>query len=77
MAAASPEDAGRIPLMEYLLGKGCDINADDEARGFHAVGPSLFYAIRQGQVENVRWLLEPGADVRVEGSGGGGGLRRR
>ncbi|KAF6225512.1 hypothetical protein HO133_009512 [Letharia lupina] len=75
MAAASQEDAGRIPMMEYLLRKGCDINAGDEARGFQAVGPPLFYAIRQGQVQKVRWLLAHGADARVEGRGGATALR--
>lgn len=76
MAAASPEDAGRIPMMEYLLSKGCDVNAsDEEARGFHAVGPPLLYAIRQGQAEKVRWLLGHGADARVEGRGGATALR--
>ena len=70
MAAASQEDSGRIPMMEYLVGKGVDVNGNDEARGFQAVGPPLLYAIRQGQVEKVRWLLGHGADPRVEGRGG-------
>ena len=70
MAAASQEDSERIPMMEYLVGKGVDVNGSDEARGFRAVGPPLFYAVRQGQVEKVRWLLGHGADPRVEGRGG-------
>lgn len=75
MAAAGQEDAGRIPMMEYLVGKGVDVNGSDEARGFRAVGPPLFYAIRQGQVEKVRWLLGHGADPRVEAKGGATALR--
>ena len=75
MAAASQEDSERIPLMEYLIGKDVNVNGSDEARGFHAVGPPLFYAIRQGQVEKVRWLLGHGADPRVEGRGGATALR--
>ncbi len=70
MAAASEEDAGRIPMMEYLVGKGVDVNGSDGARGVRAVGPPLLYAVRQGQVEKVRWLLGHGADARVEGRGG-------
>ena len=42
----------------------------EKARGFQAVGPPLFYAIRQAQVEKVWWLLRHGADPRVEGRGG-------
>ena len=75
MAAASQEDAERIPMMEYLVGKGVDVNASDEARGFQAVGPPLLYAVRQGQLEKVRWLLGHGADPRVEGSGGATALQ--
>lgn len=70
MAAASQEDSERIPMMEYLVGKGVDVNGSDEARGFQAVGSPMFYAIRQGQVEKVRWLLGHGADPRLEGKGG-------
>lgn len=70
MAAASQEDSGRIPMMEYLIGKGVDVNGSDEARGLQAVGPPLFYAISQGQVEKARWLLRHGADPRVDGRGG-------
>ena len=65
MAAASQEESGSIPMMEYLIGKGVDVNASDEARAFQAVGPPLFYAVRQGQVEKVRWLFGLGADPRV------------
>ena len=54
MAAASQEDSGRIPMMKYLVGKGVDVNGSDEARGFQAVGPPLFYAIRQKQKEKVK-----------------------
>lgn len=79
MAAASPEDdVGRFPMLEYLLRKGCDVNAgddDDDARGFRAVGPPLLYAVRQGQVRRAKWLLGHGADARIEGSGGATALR--
>lgn len=75
MAAAGEEDAGRIPMMEYLVGKGVDVDGSDETMGFRAVGPPLFYAIRQGQVEKVRWLLGHGADPRVQGRGGATALR--
>ena len=52
--------------MQYLTGKGVVVNGRDEARGFHVVGPPLFYATGQGQVEKVRWLLGHGADPGVE-----------
>lgn len=70
--------------MQYLTRKGVVVNRRDEARGFHVVGPPLFYATRQGQVEKMRWLLGHGADpgveerrrdgapvVRTDGNGGG------
>lgn len=57
------------------MGKGVDVNGSDEARGFQAVGPPLLYAIRQGQVEEMRWLLGHGIDPRVEGRGGATALR--
>ena len=69
--------------MQYLTRRGVGVNGRDEARDFHVVGPPLFYATGQGQVEKVRWLLGHGADpgveerrdgapvVRTDGNGGG------
>lgn len=39
------------------------------------MGLPIFYAIRQGHVQNVWWLLSHGADARVEGRGGATALR--
>ncbi|KAF2735294.1 ankyrin, partial [Polyplosphaeria fusca] len=57
----------RIPMLEYLLGLGLDINAMDDAikiaddgRGQH--GTPLQYAVMWGRVEEAKWLLERGAD---------------
>lgn len=57
----------RIPMMEYLLGLGLDVNAiDDAARrgagGQGQYGTPLHYAVRWGRVEEARWLLDNGAD---------------
>ena len=46
LAAAGQEDSWRIPMMEYLIEKGVDVNGSDEARDLRAVGPPLVYAIK-------------------------------
>jgi ankyrin repeat protein len=57
----------RIPMLEYLVGLGLDVNAVDDAikiaddgRGQH--GAPLEYAVMWGRVREARWLLEHGAD---------------
>lgn len=57
----------RIPMLEYLVGLGLDINAMDDAikicdDGRGQRGSPLMYAIVYGRVEEARWLLEHGAD---------------
>lgn len=57
----------RIPMLEYLVGLGLDVNASDDAikiaddgRGQH--GTPLQYADMWGRVEEAKWLLSKGAD---------------
>lgn len=52
----------RIPMMAHLVELGFDVNGSDEARGRYAIGTPLQHAIRAGSVENVKFLLEQGAD---------------
>jgi hypothetical protein len=57
----------RIPMLEYLVGLGLDINAMDDAikiadDGRGQRGTPLHYAIVWGRVEETKWLLEHGAD---------------
>lgn len=69
-ASTSKSDGESIPLMEYLLELGVDINGSDEARGFAALGTPLLYAIRERMIQRVEFLLSKRADVRVTGRGG-------
>lgn len=68
-AAASTfkADEESIPMMEYLLQLGVDIDGSDEARGFRAVGTPLHYAIRERMMKRVEFLLMKGSDVSVAG----------
>ena len=68
-ASTSKSDGESIPLMEYLLELGVDIDGSDEARGFTALGTPLQYAVRERMVQRVEFLLSKGADVRVVGRG--------
>jgi ankyrin repeat protein len=66
----SPDDppiSNRIPMLEYLVGLGLEVNAPDDAvtiseddRG--RVGTPISYAVMWGRVEEATWLLEKGAD---------------
>jgi hypothetical protein len=54
-------------MLEYLLGLGLDINAEDGVgdaviRGGGRQGSPLQYAVVWGRVEEARWLLDKGAD---------------
>ncbi|KAF2503133.1 ankyrin [Lophium mytilinum] len=54
----------RIPMMEYLVGIGLDVNAvDDAVRSGEGVwGTPLFCTIKPGRVQEAKGLLEKGAD---------------
>ena len=57
----------RIPMMEYLLGLGVDINEPDDIiqiaeDGRGRRGTPLMYALSYARVAEVQWLLEHGAD---------------
>lgn len=69
-ASTSKADDESIPMMEYLLHLGVDIDGSDEARGFRALGTPLHYAIREKMTERVKFLLMRGSNVNVAGRGG-------
>ncbi|KAF2036802.1 ankyrin [Setomelanomma holmii] len=59
--------SSRIPMLEYLVGLGIDVNAMDDAirtEGYGCAydGTPLSYAVKWGGVEETRWLLQHGAD---------------
>lgn len=58
-------DIGRIPVMEFLVERGADVNQRMETR---YVEPryALLLAAMAGAVERARWLIEHGADPGVE-----------
>jgi ankyrin repeat protein len=61
------QSESRIPMLEYLVGLGIDINAmDDKIRttgyGCPYDGTPLSYAVKWVCVEETKWLLEHGAD---------------
>ncbi|KAH7114996.1 ankyrin repeat-containing domain protein [Dendryphion nanum] len=55
-----------IPMMEYLVSLGADVNAFDDALsvrgGLGQKGTPLQYAIYHARFEEAKWLLEHGAD---------------
>ena len=61
------EDAGRIPMMEHLIKLGVDVNAQDDLKhGSYRRGTALHYAIWECNPEQVRFLLDNGADPDIE-----------
>ncbi|KAF2143889.1 uncharacterized protein K452DRAFT_285928, partial [Aplosporella prunicola CBS 121167] len=72
-AASSPNDKDdRLPVMQFLLDCGMDINAferfPDDTRfdiRKQLLGTPLHYATARGNVKAVRFLLEHGADKSV------------
>ncbi|CAL5872865.1 uncharacterized protein PFLUO_LOCUS7134 [Penicillium psychrofluorescens] len=57
----------RIPVMEHLLDLGVDINHFGWLPPLAHGGTALHLAAYRGQVEEVQWLLEHGADPEIEG----------
>ena len=63
-AAGASEDAGRIPMLTYLIDElGFDVDADDGMKGMRSLGTPLHYAIRVGGVEKVRFFRDKGASL--------------
>lgn len=62
-------DNDRIPVMELLVERGADVNEKLETRHMVA-GYPLVNAVMAGAVGRVKWLLEHGADVRLQGAFG-------
>lgn len=60
--AALIEGSDRIAMMSHLLEIGYDINAIDEGRHPCNIGTPLHYALWGKLFENVRFLLQRGAD---------------
>ncbi|KAH8726150.1 ankyrin repeat-containing domain protein [Phaeosphaeriaceae sp. PMI808] len=63
----STSSGSRIPMLEYLVGLGLDVNAMDDAikiadDGRGQVGTPLQYAVLWGRMEEAKWLLDRGAD---------------
>jgi ankyrin repeat protein len=63
--AARTNHGKQIPMMKHLLALGMDVNGFDAAKGRASLGAPLYIAIDAGVVENVRFLLENGADPRA------------
>ncbi|ORX94100.1 ankyrin repeat-containing domain protein [Clohesyomyces aquaticus] len=57
---AAPRE--RIPMMEYLIGLGVDVNGLDQKSNHAQYGTPLQCAIKWGKVEEGKWLLRNGAD---------------
>ena len=53
MAAASQEESGSIQMMEYLIGKGVDVNASDQAPTTHTEA-AIVLASRSEDVQQLR-----------------------
>lgn len=65
----------RIPMLEYLVRLGLDVNSMDDAitipaNGRGRVGTPLQYAVLWGRVEEAKWLLNKGADPDKTSSSG-------
>ena len=61
-AAGAGIDGERIPMMDYLIKAGYDVNATDEARITRLLGTPLHYAITARSLKNAKFLLQNGAD---------------
>ena len=61
------DDGGeRIPMMKHILELGVDINQLDEVRSMRARGTALHHAVILKRTKTVEFLLDNGADPRVE-----------
>lgn len=63
-AAGSGLNGERIPMISHLIRLGFDVNGSDEARGPSGIGTPLHYAIKAGSLENIKCLLDNGADAQ-------------
>lgn len=65
---ANAPPGAMIPMMEYLLGLGLDINEMDLAirGGMGQYGTPLHCAIRMTRDEEAKWLVEKGADRKAK-----------
>ena len=52
----------RTPMMAHLISLGFDVNGTDDSRRYQAIGTPLHYAIRSNSSENIKFLLQQGAD---------------
>jgi ankyrin repeat protein len=59
-AAASKEN--NIAMMEHLIELGADVNEYRDSPYYGSKGPPLRHAIRSRCLENIRFLLDKGAD---------------
>jgi len=78
-AALGVDTEDRIPILQYLLDQGMDVNAiegfSEDSKilpGERALGTPLHYAARWGHVNLVKFLLAHGADPTIEGTQGSG-----
>ncbi|KAF1967209.1 ankyrin [Bimuria novae-zelandiae CBS 107.79] len=73
----SRDGTSRIPMLEYLVDElGIDVNAMDDAikiydQGQGQTGTPLYYAVKCGHFEEVKWLLDRGADPDLKTTWGG------
>ena len=61
-AAGAGVNGERTAMIVHLLELGFEVNQSDEAIGRFAIGTPLQYAIRAKSFENVKCLLDYGAD---------------
>ncbi|KAI9864036.1 MAG: hypothetical protein M1813_003352 [Trichoglossum hirsutum] len=70
MAAGGSLVGESIPMMTHLLELGVDVNGSDKLRGARQRGTPLHHAVDSGCIENVRFLLENGADPHIKNTWG-------
>jgi len=63
------EQGDRTPMMEYLLNLGADINQFGWLSSLPHGGTALHLAAFFGRLDDVRWLLEHGADPTIKARG--------
>ncbi|MCJ1396619.1 hypothetical protein MMC18_009510 [Xylographa bjoerkii] len=74
--------AGRVEMMEFLVGRGADVNENVAREGVledlmeRELGTALHFAAGRREAASVRWLLERGADVGVRDEMGRSVLER-
>ncbi|KAL8946618.1 MAG: hypothetical protein Q9222_007009 [Ikaeria aurantiellina] len=66
IAAGAGRGDERVPMMDYLIKAGYDVNAMDKGRKPYLRGTPLHYAIDARSLENVRFLLRHGANPRLD-----------